>query len=179
MIYIVTDLEATCDEPQFPSEECEIIEIGSVAVDENFNEIGRFQTFVKPVIHSTLTAFCTGLTHITQADIENAPVFKEAYRAFENWIKGLESQEGNVDAVFASWGGYDFRKLRDSCSRDSINFYFDEGTNLKKLFRKREKMSREVGLRKALTMKGIEFEGTAHRGIDDAANITKLLNYCL
>lgn len=36
-------------------------------------------------------------------------------------------------------------------------------------------MSERVGLDQALRQAGMQFEGTAHRGIDDACNIARLL----
>ena len=43
----VLDLECTCDEPQFPRNEMEIIQIGAVIIDDNFNIIDKFGNYKK------------------------------------------------------------------------------------------------------------------------------------
>jgi inhibitor of KinA sporulation pathway (predicted exonuclease) len=47
--------------------------------------------------------------------------------------------------------------------------------NLKRAFSERLGESRPYGLGQALTRVGLRFQGNAHRGIDDARNIARLL----
>ena len=77
--YMVMDLEATCcNDESFPTSEMETIEIGALIVcGETLKPVSKFCTFIKPVRHPQLTKFCTSLTSITQADVDNAPTFKE------------------------------------------------------------------------------------------------------
>ena len=49
--------------------------------------------------------------------------------------------------------------------------------NLKAEFPKRAGGKERVGVSHALIQVGLEFRGTAHRGIDDARNIARLLPY--
>lgn len=173
MHFVVTDLESTCDEPQLPRNEMEPIEIGAVIVNEKFEIIDKFETFIKPTIHSELTPFCTKLTTIKQSDVENAPTFIESYLSFEKWFTQFN------DVVFCSWGKYDSYELRRVCALNDLEFYFSEEQcfNLKRMFAKKQKIGKEVGVRRALNLAGIKFEGQVHRGIDDAINISKLLRY--
>jgi inhibitor of KinA sporulation pathway (predicted exonuclease) len=43
----------------------------------------------------------------------------------------------------------------------------------------KSRMSKEVGMSGALRQLGFEIEGTHHRGVDDARNIAKILNWVL
>lgn len=173
MYFIVTDLESTCDEPQLPRDEMEPIEIGAVAVNEKFEIIDKFETFIKPCIHPQLTKFCTTLTTIEQSDVDNAPSFIEAYLSFEKWFTQFD------DTVFCSWGRYDAYELSRVCKLNQLDFYFsqDKCFNLKRMFAKKQRIGKEVGVRRALNIAGIKFDGQIHRGIDDAINIAKLLRY--
>jgi len=78
--YLVVDLEATCDDKgQVPREETEIIEIGAVLVEGgSLATVAELMTFVRPIVHPELTAFCTQLTTITQDMVAPAPAFPEA-----------------------------------------------------------------------------------------------------
>ena len=49
--------------------------------------------------------------------------------------------------------------------------------NLKRLFTERQSLAKKPGLGKALRLAGLDFDGTPHRGIDDARNIARLLPY--
>ena len=76
--FIITDIEATCDDQNniqstFDRALSEPIEIGAVAVNENYEILGEFQTFIKPINYNTgLTPFCMSLTKIKQFDVVNA-----------------------------------------------------------------------------------------------------------
>lgn len=171
--FVITDLEATCDNnnPAFPRSLREPIEIGAVAVNENFEIINEFQIFIKPIKTTKLTEFCKELTKIKQSDVDSAPLYEEAYYKFEDWFMKYQNP------VFCSWGCYDFRVLDRECRNRNLEFYFKDGVNLKHLFGKKQNNGKELGLGRALNFAGMKFEGTQHRGIDDAKNIAKLLPY--
>jgi inhibitor of KinA sporulation pathway (predicted exonuclease) len=75
MRYIITDLEATCWENVRAPERMEIIEIGAVALASATAVVGEFNRFVRPIAEPRLSAFCTQLTSITQADVDGADIF--------------------------------------------------------------------------------------------------------
>ena len=73
MNHLVVDLEATCcNRNSFPRTEMEIIEIGAVMTDSQFEVIDEFQSFIKPVRHPELTDFCKELTTISQQEVDSA-----------------------------------------------------------------------------------------------------------
>ena len=102
--WIVVDLAATCwttdEDPHLAAaqrSESEIIEIGAVRIDPVSRcTLSEFQTFVRPVRHPELSSFCKELTHIRQADVDEAPPFAVAYDRFLQWMGGDE------DALLAS-----------------------------------------------------------------------------
>lgn len=174
-LYLVVDLEATCDEDHaIPREQTEIIEIGAVLVDgASLQPLREFSTFVRPRLHPTLTPFCTKLTSITQALVDSAPYFPEAIQACARWL-------GADKALLCSWGGYDRDQLRRDAARSGVRLPFGERhLNLKSSFARHGMLERELGVGAALSSVGLRFEGRAHRGLDDARNIARLLPWAL
>jgi inhibitor of KinA sporulation pathway (predicted exonuclease) len=173
--FLVIDLEATCDEDRrIRSRHMEIIEIGSVLVDAGtLLPVAEHQTFVKPVRHPVLTEFCTKLTTITQADVENAPGFPEA-------IASLACFLGGRDALFCSWGDYDRRQFEQDAQFHGVELPFGgKHLNVKKQFSAQLGEETRYGMESALRRVGLTLEGTHHRGIDDARNIARLLPWVL
>jgi len=172
--YLVVDFEATCcDRGTVPREHMEIIEIGAVMVnaDDLFVE-GEFQSFVRPVRHPELTPFCRKLTSIRQADVDAAPDFPAFVPAFKEWLYRWH------DFVFCSWGDYDLHQLNQDCDYHRIPSPIGAPhLNLKRAITERLGLRKKPGLGDAVKMVGLTFEGTQHRGIDDARNIARLLPF--
>ncbi|WP_394539046.1 exonuclease domain-containing protein [Lysobacter enzymogenes] len=174
--YLLIDFEATCaDDGSVPRQQMEIIEIGAVMVDTaSLAVVGEFQRFVRPVRHPRLTAFCTGLTSIAQADVDAAPGFAEAAAALKAW------RGGYADLAWGSWGDYDRNQLQQDCGFHRVSDPVGAPHhNIKRLFAQREGSGRKFGLDGAVARVRLEFAGTHHRGIDDARNIARLLPYAL
>lgn len=171
--YLVVDLEATCDDQgAVPREESEIIEIGAVLVDgATLEPIDEFQTFVRPVVHPRLSPFCIRLTTITQADVARAPTFKFVAPRLAAFGQG---------ALFCSWGGYDRNQIEREARRARIRAPLGpRHLNLKEAFALAAGDRSLTGNGSALRRVGLTPTGTAHRGIDDARNIARLLPYAL
>ena len=179
--WVVVDLEATCwsadEDPALAAQqrtEAEVIEIGAVRVDPMAEHLpGEFQTFVRPTRHPALSGFCRELTGIQQADVDDAPTFSVAYERLLLWMGGAEG------AVLASWGGFDHNQL----CRQAVAAGHPRPTwvahNIKAAFadwyRAHTGRRARHGLGRAVRELGWAFEGTAHRGIDDARNAARLL----
>jgi inhibitor of KinA sporulation pathway (predicted exonuclease) len=172
--YLVIDLEATCcDQKKISRQEMEIIEIGAVMAEEKtLKIINEFQTFIKPIRHSILTPFCTKLTHITQENVDKAPLFCEAITNFKQWLSLYEN------FIFCSWGNYDKRQIEKDCEYHKIPYPIKGGhINLKERFSQRQNLKNKLGLKQALEYVNLPLDGTHHRGIDDAKNTAKLLPF--
>ncbi|MEM7102677.1 MAG: 3'-5' exonuclease [Bacteroidota bacterium] len=171
MNYIIFDLEATCWEHMRPGYVQEIIEIGACKVDAYADVTETFCKFVKPVHHPTLSPFCRELTSITQKDVESAGEFPEVIEEFQEWI-GLFDDE---DYLLCSWGFFDRKALMHDCMiHDLEENWAEKHISLKHQYKNIKKLRKPMGLRRAVEGEGFEFEGTHHRGIDDAQNLAKI-----
>jgi 3'-5' exoribonuclease 1 len=172
--YIIVDFEATCsDQGHVPREEMEIIEVGAVALWGNGPNIrGEFQSFVRPIRHPNLTEFCKRLTSISQRKVDSAEPFSVVLERFASWIDVFDAP------TFCSWGDYDKYQLQQDCSFHSVPYPFGQvHVNIKTRFAENFNLRKPCGLEEALRRVGLPFEGTPHRGIDDARNMANLSAY--
>jgi len=170
MDYVVLDLEATCWVKGTRPGRQEVTEFGAVRVDgQTLELVSDFNSFVRPVARPELSDFCIELTGITQADVDNAPVFPDAFAALQNWV-------GEADVRLCTWGAYDVNQLKVDCRRHDFVFpeRFESLWNLKKDFSAAHGL-RPCGMRRALAICEIPLVGRHHRGIDDARNIAKVM----
>jgi inhibitor of KinA sporulation pathway (predicted exonuclease) len=170
--YLIVDLEATCsDDGTVPRHEMEIIEIGAVMQSSRTFEVeSEFQTFVRPVRHRVLTEFCTSLTGITPGDVASAPPFREAIEDMKQWMYAF------ADTLFCSWGDYDRNQFLQDCEYHRVAYPFRSGhLSLKAEFTRTLGRRKKLGIAEALRHLGMNFEGSHHRGLDDARNIARIV----
>lgn len=172
---LAVDFEATCDSDRskIPREESEIIEFGTCRVDLTTGKKYEWGTFVKPVIHPQLSAFCTELTSITQEQVDAGRSFKVACEILD--IE-LACDIGIEKLIWVSWGQYDFNQHQRDCKRTGVTSPLTEVThyNLKEIeaaFSGRQ----QIGLDGAVAAHGLKWHGTHHRGVDDAVNVANIL----
>ncbi|MEU8132834.1 3'-5' exonuclease [Streptodolium elevatio] len=167
---LVVDIEATCwDGTVPPGETNDIIEIGVTELDVATTErSGRRGILVRPE-RSTVGAFCTELTTLTQADVEGGATFAEACAT-------LRTEYRSHERVWASWGDYDRQQFERQCRDLGVPYPFGtRHVNVKTLFSLVHALPRELGMAGALAHLGRPLEGTHHRGVDDAWNIAGML----
>jgi inhibitor of KinA sporulation pathway (predicted exonuclease) len=170
--YLIVDVEATCsDDGTVPRPEMEIIEVGAVMQSSRTFEIeSEYQTFVRPVRHPELTVFCTRLTGIRQFDFTNAPSFPEAMEEMKRWMHGYD------DCLFCSWGDYDRGQFEQDCEYHQVAYPFRPGhLNLKAQFAIALGRRKKLGIADALRHLGMTFEGSHHRGLEDARNVARIV----
>jgi len=170
MNYIIYDLEATCWENMPPGYVQETIEIGAFRIN-HFGEIrGKFNRFIRPVVHPTLSPFCRQLTSITQHDVSRARTFPEVIEEFRDWAY-LEEE----DYTLCSWGNFDRKMFEADCRLHRLDAdWAAHHVNLKEQYRIMKRMKTGIGLKKAIEKEDILFTGVHHRGISDAENLVKL-----
>lgn len=171
---LVVDVESTCWEGEPPSGQMsEIIEIGLCVVDvAALERVERRSILVRPAC-SAVSAYCTQLTTLTQADVDAGTPLVEACRVLVQ-----EYQSGQ--RPFASFGDYDRQQFERNCAVFGIPYPFGPThLNVKNLAAVSYGWSREVGMSEALRRLGLPLEGTHHRGGDDAWNIAGLLCHLL
>lgn len=172
--YVVYDLEM-CKVPKgAPREQfgsgSELIQIGAILLDEEYNEIDSFMTYVKPQFGS-LDGFIIKLTGITEDDLRDAPSSKDALEAFLRWMP--------QDAVMVSWSGNDeaqiFREIDgkgidipelEDMLYDSIDCQIE--------FENRIDASRSYSLSEALAITDIDCDIAIHDALVDARNTALL-----
>lgn len=173
----VVDLECTCSDTNAGDDtvrrdQMEIIEIGAVMLRRHdFELVDTFEAFARPVVHRELTEFCIELTSITQADVDAALGFPGVFWRFTDWLTRWQA------AQWGFWGNFDSYQLQHDTRRHGIDYALDRlpaHINVKKYWAQQMNMKR-VGLGRAVQTVGLEWEGRAHRGIDDAHMIAKLL----
>jgi len=94
---VILDFEATCDngtKPKVTRENQEIIEFPWVVLRLSDNKIiYKDQCFVRPVLTTELTAFCSELTGITTKQVQTAPLLQEVLQKFDEFLTLLESDQ--------------------------------------------------------------------------------------
>lgn len=172
---IIIDLEATCwNGPQPKDQQSEVIEIGICVLDTKSGKIDQSRGILVTPERSTISAFCTELTTITQHMIDNEGIsYKEA-------CKQIISDYDSYEYTWASYGGYDLKMMRSQCDIKNVDFPLSSNhINVKELFAEHKGLKKKVGMNGALHILNIPLEGTHHRGKDDAKNIAKILRWCL
>lgn len=121
MHYIVFDLElnqdfATLDRKLTKNRQApfEIIQLGAVKLDSEFNKVNSFNEFVKPLIYQKLNPFVEELTGITQEKLSIAENFPEVFNRFIDFI-------GDKDSVFCVWGASDISELYRNADIHSLS----------------------------------------------------------
>ncbi|MEL6403299.1 MAG: 3'-5' exonuclease [Chloroflexota bacterium] len=171
---IVVDLEATCwegfDAPE--GQENEIIEIGVCLLDPKADPIeitDKRSILVKPT-ESVVSEFCTQLTTITPELLDEKGI------TFDEACTILEKDYDSRNRIWVAWGGWDKRFMLKQCRRRGVRYPFNKKhANLKRVFSTH--YGQRMGLARSLSAVNIEQEGTAHRGVDDAYNSARLLQY--
>jgi inhibitor of KinA sporulation pathway (predicted exonuclease) len=166
----VIDVEATCWEggPP-PGQVSEIVEIGLVVVDLAAGpRVGRHRILVRPE-RSSVSAFCTGLTGLTQAEVDAGVSFATACEL-------LAAEHQSRSRPWASWGDYDRRQFARQCQDSGTGYPFGKcHVNAKAVFARAHGLRTRPGMGAALRIAGLALEGRHHCGADDAWNIAALI----
>lgn len=157
----------------------ETIEIGAVMLDDNLQEISSFKTYVKPEYNDSIVPKINSLTGITDNMVSNAPKFKEAFKMFTNWC--LKSGD---DVTIYAWSDTDYNQIirelvlkEYELSASEHDLIDSEWIDFQQEFDFHIGFERQVSLKLALEMAGIDFSGRAHDALDDARNTAELLHF--
>jgi len=172
---LIIDLEATCWNGPVPQGQVnEIIEIGICLLDTQTGSISKNKGILIKPERSAVSPFCTELTTITQELLDNEGI------TFEAACDKLRKEYSGYQYTWASYGQYDLNMMKKQCLDMSIDYPLSPNhINVKVLFSEVKGLRRKVGMKGALGILEIPLEGTHHRGVDDARNIAKILDWCL
>ncbi|WP_317366311.1 3'-5' exonuclease [uncultured Tyzzerella sp.] len=173
MSYIVLDLEfnqAYDFEKNktillIPSCRFEIIQIGAVKLDNNFNIIDKINLYIKPNLYKEIHPYVEKITGLSQEILKDKQSFKEAYTDFEMFL-------GDEEHIFCTWGSGDLKALYrnlsyyNMLSSDLILKYID----IQNLATKHIKYSKGgcVGLKTAIEILNIPIQENFHDALNDA-----------
>lgn len=172
MEYVVFDLEFNQGfdkalNKTVSNERCpfEIIQIGAIKLDSNFNIIDTFNSFIKPQIYKNIHPFVGKMTKITYEDVKDAPSFIQVYKEFKNFISSSNS-------VFCVWGSADLKELYRN-----IKYYDLPSKSLPKLYINiqhyasiyfKNPAGKSIGLQNAINILGINQEKSYHDALNDS-----------
>ncbi len=122
MNYIIFDLEfnqafSTIKRVKaVPNELCpfEIIQVGAVKLNKNFETISTLDRFIKPEIYKDIHPFVRRMTDITIEQLNNAKPFEIVFKEFINFI-------GDDDPILCIWGMGDMKELFRNINYHSLN----------------------------------------------------------
>lgn len=161
------DLEMCCWDDGRERRTGEIIEIGIASIDLLKKEVvERSQYYVLPE-KDDISEYCTNLTGITQKRLDKQG------RPLDEVLESMKKKYGR-HSIYGAWGR-DNLVLQKECMEKGLEMPFYEYFNLKTLYMiNRRLKNRHFGMRKAMEISGLEFEGTQHSGADDAYNLARL-----
>lgn len=174
---IVVDLESTCWESKSDQpfrEESEIIEIGICLLSvKSLQTTQKAQYLITPT-RSKVSEFCSDLTGLTQAKLDNEGM------SFEAACGKIQDRFKTKKRVWASYGEYDRKMFMNQCEKMDIEYPFNHRhINVKTYFPIVFGLGKEMGMDKALQAARLPLEGVHHCGADDAWNTSRLLAECI
>lgn len=151
----------------------EVIQIGAVMLDENYNLISKFSTLVKPV-YSSVTETIENLTGITNEALENADDFITAFDKYCYWV-------GDENVTTFCWSASDYNQLWNEIylkarHRTDLLDVLKTFVDLQKTFCDLLKTEKPISLKSAVALSNEKFEGRQHTACSDAYNTAKILH---
>ncbi|KAJ3115329.1 hypothetical protein HDU96_000813 [Phlyctochytrium bullatum] len=186
---VALDLESTTDENHSnPSDvkvrrdQGEIIELSFVVINVALKQIvHRQQIYVRPE-RTTVTPFCTTLTGITPAQLENAELLHSALQTVDNFIQThFVSQDKKF--CFVTHGEWDLRFQMSRETREKgiplphyFNVFYDviREVNHWLVIAGHRTASPKTSINGLCSAINLPHEGRPHSGIDDASNIARI-----
>ena len=177
MHYVVFDLEwnqpvkgaKLVTEPVFLTGE--IIEIGAVKLNEQFQAMEEIRLYVKPQFYTRMNSKVTVLTHINNQCLQkNGVPFPEAYASFRKWC--------GEDFAFMTWSDSDLPVLIDNMLLHGMDVSdmpvcFD----VQRIFdREIMRSDRQYSLDSAVEILG-EHGDRAHDALHDARNTVRVCDH--
>lgn len=158
----------------------EILEIGAVKVDENFNVIDKYRQIVK-TSYNIVDKQVYKLTDISNKEHESGIDLVEALRDFENWLGISKDTEDNGLCIIYTWSNSDYDQLCKECTRKEIETalldnHVTKWSDLQRIFDILTEADSNTGLHKAIEYVGIDIQGHEHDATYDSIHTAALAN---
>ena len=143
----------------------EIIQIGAVKLDDNFEIIDTFSRLIKPSLYKEIHPFICELTSITTDMVEGEDLFPKVYGDFMKFIS-------NDDFVMGVWGIDDIKQLLKNIKFHGLNVHnnFKKYIDIQVLASKKFNTPKgnRLGLKTAVEFWNIPIENNFHDALNDA-----------
>lgn len=175
--YVCIDLEMTEfyaeQRSRIPGANGEVIQFGAVMLDENYNMISKFNSYVKPV-YSSVTPIIQELTGITNKSLEGADDFLTVFDKFAYW-------RGEGDITTFCWSNCDHNQLWNELEVKGRHRYdlfatLQNFVDLQEIFGKQISARISVSLESALNLLQMDYEGQVHNAYSDSFNTARILH---
>lgn len=181
MKYVVVDLEMNSvsrDNKEIRNICCrEIIEIGAVVLNEKFEEISSFKTYIKPRFNTEIVPKIEKLTGISWKMVDDAPDFNEAFKSFAEFCNSLGDEYQVIE-----WSENDYIQMKGEIAQKQYNMNESERKFMEKWYDFQEEFGEILGLDKRLSLEnalmyaGEDFVGNQHDALYDARNTAELFS---
>ena len=179
MRYIFVDLEMQPVDRSLKDirRECrnEIIEIGAVMLDDNYEEIASYKSFVRPSYSKKISPYITRLTGITDTQMLFASDLQSVLYDFLLWCMAT----GDEYIVYA-WSDNDYKQVMSELEvkqivvTDEMRVMLSKWVDYQEIFMKEVGLDNPISLEKAINTIGDTFEGKMHDALYDARNTSIL-----
>lgn len=148
----------------------ELIQIGVVLLDEEYNVVDTFNEYIKPE-YGHIDGFIRSLTGITQFKVSKCEKLSVVIEHFKEWLPD--------DAVMVSWSTSDMHQLRKETEAKMIDSSwmeskYDNWYDCQAAFSEIIQADKCYNLQEALNMSDVATEGSCHDGFSDAYNTAML-----
>ena len=148
----------------------ELIQIGAVLLDEDYNIVDTFNEYIKPE-YGHIDGFIRNLTGITQFMVSKSETLSVIVEKLKNWIP--------EDAVMVSWSTSDLHQLKKEIEAKKIENTWIESKyetwlDCQEMFSMKIQAEKKYNLQEALNMSDVVTKGSIHDGFSDAYNTAML-----
>ncbi len=174
MNYIVFDLEfnqsfdfktgsSAKSNPECPFE---IIQIGAVKLNSDFENVGEFNQYIKPMIYKRIHPYVEKITGIKQRDLESGRPFPEVFSLFSDFMDVSSD-------ILCSWGSDDIKSLYRNVKYHKLasSKMPDRYINIQSFATSFLKYDpgKAIGLKNAVELLNLEIDASFHNALNDAA----------
>ena len=151
----------------------EIIQIGAVMMNESFEVIDQFVSYVKPQF-GYVDSIIKKLTGISPFDLSDAPNVSEVLEMFAEWLP--------QNAVLVTWSENDINQIDNEMWCKNIDIpklyeYFTTYMDCQEIFSTKLHTTKRYRLTDALCIAGLDYDDTnIHTALCDASNTALLFS---
>lgn len=179
MFHIFVDLEFMDGDRKFRKlpKFCrkEIIQFGAVVLDDNFQEVDSFNSYVKPQCSLKLKKHFTEFTGITDEQAFGAPVFEEVLQSFCEWCLKFGSER-----IIYEWSTTDLHQILFEVRAKELEPSAEEAEVLQdwqdaqKIYGDAVETDTQIALETAVWTMGEGIDGRLHDALWDARNTSRV-----